>query len=83
MQSEQAGIIIFERAADGSEQPEAGKQPEVVVVVQVVVIVSTAGSLKNRKCNVNQPEADTGNTVVFLAFLDATFGHSANREIKR
>lgn len=66
MQSEQAGIIIFERAADGSEQPEAGKQPEVVVVVvQVVVIVSTAGSLKNRKCNVNQPEADTGNTVFF------------------
>jgi len=64
MQSEQAGIIIFERAADGSEQPEAGKQPE-VVVVQVVVIVSTAGSLKNRKCNVNQPEADTGNTVFF------------------
>jgi len=61
----------FERAADGSEQPEAD-----LVVQVVVVVVSTAGrQLGKPEVQVNQPEADTGNTVYFLAFLEATFGH--------
>lgn len=77
MQSEQAGIIIL-----SEQQTEVNNRKQILVVQVVVVVVSTAGrQLGKPEVQVNQPEADTGNTVYFLAFLEATFGHSANREI--